>query len=171
MGTVRHPAERLVSARASKQAGSRRAGKHVEKRCLVVGYDRDDGSRRAASWAASQLAPRGKLVLVHACRPLHAPPSPLSSAHERHALGGALFDELLLEGEDELIDTLVHTEISDQDPVSALTGAATRHEADGIVVGHEPHSRARRAIGTVTGELLARAKVPVTVVPAGEKEE
>ncbi len=142
----------------------------AKRKCLVVGYDGEEGSRRAAGWAASQLAPHGKLVLVHACRPLHAPPSPLSSDHERHAVGSALFDELLLEGEDQLLDTIVDTEISDTDPVSALTSAAARHEADGIVVGHESHSRAHRAIGTVTGALLAHATVPVTVIPPAERE-
>ena len=154
--------------RVSTKAKPRRRAA-AKRRCLIVGYDGEEGSRRAASWAASQLAPRGKLVLVHACRPLHAPPSPLSSARERHATGGALFDELLLEGEDELLDAVVDTEICDTDPVSALTSAAVRHEADGIVVGHERHSRARRAIGTVTGELLSRSGVPVTVVPPGEQ--
>ncbi len=147
-------------------AGTRkRARTTAKRRCLIVGYDGGEGSRRAAEWAAAQLAPRGKLVLVHACRALHAPPSPLSSDRERHAVGGALFDELLLEGDDHLLDTIVDTEICDADPVSALTGAAARHEADGIVVGHEAHSRARRAIGTVTGELLTRSPVPVTVIP------
>jgi nucleotide-binding universal stress UspA family protein len=139
--------------------------------CLVVGYDRGEASRRAVSWAASQLAPQGKLVLVHACRPLHTPPSPLSSERERHEFGRALFDELLLEGEDALLDTIVHTELSDADPVSALTSAAAKHSADGIVVGHEPHSRLHTAVGTVTGTLLSRANVPVTVVPADAAAE
>lgn len=76
-----------------------------------------------------------------------------------------MFDDLLLEGEDALLETIVDTELSDADPVSALTDAAERHEADGIVVGHEPHSRARRAIGTVTSELLAHATLPVIVIP------
>ena len=154
-----------MSTRAASKATA--ASHEASRRCLVVGFDSDEGSRRAASWAASQLAPHGKLVLVHACRPLHAPPSPLASEHERHNLGRALFDELLLEGEDALLETVVHTELSDADPVSALTDAASRHGADGIVVGHGPHSRLHRAVGTVTGELLTTATVPVTVVPQG----
>lgn len=76
-----------------------------------------------------------------------------------------MFDELALDGDNELLETLGQTELSDADPVSALTDAAARHQADGIVVGHEAHSRARRAIGTVTGELLSRARIPVTVIP------
>ncbi len=155
---------------ASKpRTAPRSAGKGAspERRCLIVGYDRDEGSRRAVSWAASQLAPHGRLVLVHACRPLHAPPSPLSSEHERHELGRAIFDELMLEAEADLLETILETELADTDPVSALTDAAAAHHADGIVVGHAPHSRLHSAIGTVTVGLLACANVPVTIVPPG----
>jgi nucleotide-binding universal stress UspA family protein len=135
-------------------------------RCLVVGYDGGEASRRAVRWAASRLAPHGKLVLVHAGRPLHAPPSPLSTGEERLAVGRALVDELLLEGDGALLETINHTDLPDADPVSALTSAALRYDADGIVVGHELHSRLHAAVGTVTSALLARSPVPVTVVPA-----
>jgi len=134
--------------------------------CLILGYDRTDSSRRAAKWAAEELAPNGKLVIVHACRPLHAPPSPLSTAKERHELGRAMIDELFLEGEDSLFDADLVTEVSDEDPVSALTQAARRHGARAIVVGCEQHSRLHKALGTVTSELLKSSPVPVTVVPS-----
>jgi hypothetical protein len=55
--------------------------------CLVLGYDRTDSARWAARWAANELPSNGKLVIVHSCRPLHAPPSPLSTPHERHRFG------------------------------------------------------------------------------------
>ncbi len=134
--------------------------------CLILGYDRTDSSRRAAKWAAEELHPNGKLVIVHACRPLHAPPSPLSTAKERHELGRAMIDELFLEGEDSLFDADLVTEVSDEDPVSALTQAARRHGARAIVVGCEQHSRLHKALGTVTSELLKSSPVPVTVVPS-----
>jgi len=133
--------------------------------CLVLGYDRTDSSRRAARWAASELHPNGKLVIVHACRPLHAPPPPLSSTQERERLGRAVIDELLLEGEDSLFDVDIVTEVADDDPVTALTEAARRHGARAIVVGCEQHSRLHKALGTVTSELLKSSQVPVTVVP------
>lgn len=133
--------------------------------CLTLGYDRTDSARRAAQWAVSQLLPDGKLVIVHSCRPLHAPPSALSSAEERHRLGRDLVDELLLEGEDALFDLDVEVEVLDSDPVSALCDAAVRHRAEAIVVGSEHHSRLHTAIGTVTVELLRKAPVPVVVVP------
>jgi len=134
--------------------------------CLVLGYDRTDSARRAALWAANELLPNGKLVIVHACRPLHAPPTPLSTAQERHQLGRAMIDELFLEGEDSLLDVDVHAEISDDDPVTALIDAARRHGARAIIVGCEQHSRLHKALGTVTSELLKSSPVPVTAVPS-----
>ena len=104
-------------------------------------------------------------MIVHACRPLHAPPAPLSTAEERHALGRAIVDELFMDGEELLLDIDVQAEVSDDDPVSALIDAARRHGARGIVVGCEQHSRLHKALGTVTSELLKISPVPVTAVP------
>ncbi len=137
----------------------------VGSSCLVLGYDRTDSARFAASWAAKELPANGKLVIVHACRPLHAPPSPLSTAKERHNLGRAIMDELVMDGKDALLDIDLQTEISDDDPVTALIDAVHRHGARGIIVGCEQHSRLHRALGTVTSELLEASPVPVTAVP------
>ncbi|HEY8304730.1 MAG TPA: universal stress protein [Solirubrobacteraceae bacterium] len=133
--------------------------------CLVLGYDRTDSARLAAEWAVKQLLPDGKLVIVHSCRPLHAPPSVVVSAADRQRLGRALVDELLLEGQDSMFDVDVEVEVVDSDPVSAVCQAAERHRAEAIVLGSEPHSRLHTAIGTVTSELLKRSPVPVVVVP------
>ena len=135
--------------------------------CLILGYDRTDSARRAARWAANELAPNGKLVIVHACRPLHAPPSPLSTPEERHRLGRAVIDELFLEDEESLfdIDIDIESEVSDHDPVTALIDAAQRHDARAIIVGCDQHSRLHKALGTVTSELLNSSPVPVTAVP------
>jgi nucleotide-binding universal stress UspA family protein len=137
-------------------------------RTMVLGYDRTASSKRAARWAADELAPNGKLVIVHACRPLHAPPSALTTSDERRREARALIDELLLEGEDTLFDVDVVAEVSDQDPVSALVTAAERYQASAIVIGSEQHSRLHKALGTVTTELLARSPVPVVAVPMRE---
>jgi len=135
------------------------------RRCLVLGYDRTESSRRAARWAAGELPADGKLVIVHSCRPLHVPPTPLSSAQQRQRLGHAVIDELVLESDDSLFDIDFETEVSDDDPVSALTRAARRHHANAIVVGCEQHSRLHKALGTVTSELLKSSPVPVIAVP------
>ena len=149
----------------SAETGSGGGLADVGGRCLAVGYDRTDSSRRAVSWAASQLQPDGKLVIVHAGRPQHAPPSPLSSHEEREELGRAIIDELLLEGEDSLRDLELAAEILDRDPASALIDAASRHGAGAIVIGHERHSRLHRAAGTVTSELLDSSPLPVIAIP------
>ncbi len=144
-----------MSARSEPRVGS----------CLVLGYDRTDSARRAAIWAAEQLRPQGKLVIVHASRPLHAPSSAVSTAAERQQLGRALIDELLLENAESFAELEIEADVSDNDPVGALIEAARRHGAQGIVVGHERHSALHRALGTVTSDLLSRSPVPVVSVP------
>lgn len=137
------------------------------RRCLVLGYDRTESSRNAAEWAAQDLAPDGLLVIVHASRPLHAPPDPLSSANERVDIGRAMIDELLLGGSDALSEIEVVTEVHDEDPIRAMVEAVERHGASAIVLGSEPHSRLHRALGVVSGDLLKATPVPVITVPEG----
>lgn len=134
--------------------------------CMVLGYDRSEGSRHAARWAARELAAGGKLVIVYACRGQHMPPSPLSTAGERHEEGRAILDELLLDGDEALFDIDLEMQVSDEDPVAALIDAARRHDASEIVLGSKPHSRLGEALGTVTTELLQRSPVPVITVPS-----
>jgi nucleotide-binding universal stress UspA family protein len=137
----------------------------AKRTCLVLGYNRTDSARAAASWAAEQLRPDGKLVIVHAARPQHIPPSPLSTPRERHETAQAVIDELLMESDGGLLEIDIEAEVSDRDPVSALVGAAERHGAQGIVVGHDHHSRLHKALGTVTSGLLHSSQVPVVSVP------
>ena len=51
--------------------------------------------------------------------------------------------------------------------MTALIEAAERYGADAIVVGCEPHSRLRRALGVLTDELLEHSPVAVIAVPLG----
>jgi nucleotide-binding universal stress UspA family protein len=159
-----------ASAGQARYPASDRVGKEPDGPCLVVGYDGSESARAAASWAASSLPADGRLILVYACRPLHAPASPLASADERHSLGRAFLDEWALDSEDAFLDVAAHAEVSDENPVNALTEAARRHHASAIVVGCEQHSRLHKAIGTVTSELLTRSPVPVTAVPSARAE-
>jgi nucleotide-binding universal stress UspA family protein len=137
----------------------------AQSRCLILGYDRTEGARRAASWAARDLRPAGKLVILHAARGQHLGASPLSTPEERHRFGRALIDELLLEGDNALHDVEIEAEVPDQEPVVALIDAAQRHDADAIVVGAQRHSALHKALGTVTSELLRSAPVPVVAIP------
>jgi nucleotide-binding universal stress UspA family protein len=137
----------------------------AQSRCLILGYDRTEGAQTAASWAARELRPEGKLVILHAARGQHLGASPLSTPEERHRFGRALIDELLLEGDNALHDVLIEAEVPDAEPVAALIDAAERHEAQAIVVGAQRHSPLRKALGTVTSELLQSAPVPVVAIP------
>ncbi len=142
-----------------------RADSELGGPCMILGYDRSQSARHAASWVTNELRSGGKLVIVYACRPLHAPPAPLSTASERHEFGRALLDELMLDGDDELLDIHFTTEVSDEDPVRALIDAARHHEARAIVIGAKDHSRLHEALGTATTELLKTSPVPVITVP------
>jgi nucleotide-binding universal stress UspA family protein len=66
-----------------------------------------------------------------------------------------------------LLDAEIEADVCDSDPVSALIEAARRHAACAIVIGHEQRSQLRRALGTVTGQLLDSSPVPVVCVPLG----
>ncbi len=142
------------------------AGQHTAAKCLVVGYDRGESSRAALAWATAELDPKGKLVIVYACRPLHAPPSPLASSNERSNLGHTTIDELMLESDPRMLDLDIATEVVDQDPASALLDAAKRYDASKIVVGLDEHSRLHQAIGTVITALRKSSPVPVVGVSA-----
>jgi nucleotide-binding universal stress UspA family protein len=134
--------------------------------CVVVGYDGGESSRDAVGWAAATLPEDGRLVLVYACRGLHTPPSPLVGDVERDRVAHATFDALALDGDDAFLALAAHNEIVDMDPVNALLDTAARYGAGMIVVGRNRHSLLRRSLGTVTGELLARTRVPVVLVPS-----
>jgi nucleotide-binding universal stress UspA family protein len=105
-------------------------------------------------------------VIIHACRAQHAPPSPLSSASERHDEGHAILDELMLDGDDALLDIDLETQVSDQDPAAALIYAAQSRDARASVLGAKPHSRLHEALGIVTTELLRTSPVPLIAGPA-----
>jgi len=85
------------------------------RRCMAVGFERNESSRRAAEWAALELLPDGELVLVHACRSLHAPPSPITSPEDREQLGRAIVEEFLLEANSSVHDLDLAVEILDAD--------------------------------------------------------
>ncbi len=133
--------------------------------CVILGYDRGESARHAVGWTTSELMSGGKLVIVHACRPLHTLPAPLSTTSERHQLGRALLDELMLDGDEKLFDVDFVMEVSDEDPVTALFDAARHHHARAIVIGARQHSRVSEALGTTTNELLRISPVPVIAVP------
>jgi len=138
-------------------------------RCVVVGYDGSPAARYAVGWAAREVGPEGRVVLVHACRPRRGwiSQAALLTASERRQRGGALIDELLMDGADTLLKANVESAVLDEEPVHALIGAARQYAAEEIVVGSHHRSRLDAVHGDVAAELVRAAPVPVCVVPLG----
>lgn len=133
--------------------------------CVVVGYDGSPAARNATVWAARRVAPDGKVVLVHACRPLHRWLPALSTAVERKDRGRALLDELFLDGDEALFRVRIEAKVLNDDPVHALLSEARRQRAEEIVIGTHRHTTLDPLQGDVAAELVRTAPVPVCVVP------
>ena len=156
-----------MSARETARSSKREAPERPGDRCLVVGYDRGESARAAVDWSARQLPADGRLVVVFAEKPLHAPQSPLSSAAERRRFAGAAIDELLLERPTARCSTARSSRRSPGRTRSARCARPPGATAPRrIVLGSQQHSRVHQAIGTVTSSLLKDSPVPVTVVPS-----
>jgi nucleotide-binding universal stress UspA family protein len=140
--------------------------------CLIVGYDGSPEARHAAAWAARRAAPDGKLVLVNASRPRRRwlPWALLTTPVERRREGRALLDELLMDGDEALLDVRLEAKVVDDTPASALIAAAGKHQADEIVVGSHHRSRMDPVYGDIAQELVRSASIPVCVVPLGEPD-
>jgi nucleotide-binding universal stress UspA family protein len=159
---------------ADAEAGSSPAAADSQlEPCLVVGYDGSPEARHAATWAARRAAPGGKLVLIHASRPRRRwlPVAILGTAFERRGRGGALIDELLMDGDEALLEVHAEAHVVDDTPAHALIEAARRYDAREIIVGSHHPSRTDAIYGDVASELVRTAPVPVCVVPLGEEPD
>jgi nucleotide-binding universal stress UspA family protein len=161
----RHPHPGAGARPGSSPAADSRFGP-----CLVVGYDGSPEARHAATWAARRAAPNGKLVLIHASRPRRRwlPIAILATAFERRDRGRALIDELLMDGDEALLEVKAEAHVVDDTPAHALIEAARRYDAREIIVGSHHPSRTDAIYGDVASELVSMAPVPVCVVPLGE---
>jgi nucleotide-binding universal stress UspA family protein len=123
---------------------------------IVVGYDGSATSRAAVDWAARRAGSDGKVFVVHACGSLE------SDDH-----GRAVLDALVLD-DDPLLGTDFETELLDAPAAEAIARKAEACGADEIVVGSRGLGRVRAALGSVSHEVLHRARVPVVVIPPAE---
>lgn len=122
-------------------------------KCLVVGLDGSEASRRAMAWAAMLANALGaRLVAVHAVGLLEgaglAPdfdPAPVLAELGAHPVAEAVAEP--------------------GPPDQVLLRAAERYDADLIVVGHRGIGGSRRVLGSTSEEVLAAAHRPVVVVP------
>jgi len=122
---------------------------------FVVGYDGSLGARNAIRYAAKRAGTRGHLSIVHAY-----------GGTEAETSAEALLEAILLEGDDELLDTRYSTYAVHGGAAEALIAAAQRDRADEIVVGTRGRGRVESALlGSVAQAVIRSSDRPVVVVP------
>jgi nucleotide-binding universal stress UspA family protein len=129
--------------------------------CVVVGVDASPESLAAVEWAV-ELAKKfgGRVVAVHAVGLLegqHLRPHP--------DVGATVTAARALHGEHADVD--VDTIYQDGVPAEIITHVAEEEHAALIVVGSRGIGRATHLLGSTSEAVLARASVPVLIVPAG----
>ncbi len=132
----------------------------------LVGYDGSDASRRAFQFAmelAHACAGRVRVVSVLQVTEGGADASALMMADSGTRRMQELLDELAAIVPDTA--TLADVELIYGSPGDVLLSQVEQHGVDHIVIGHtERGALARWLLGSVSGNVLARAHVPVTVV-------
>jgi len=132
----------------------------------LVGYDGSDASRRAFEFAI-ELARCGggrvRAVSVLQVTEGGADACALMMADSGAGRVQEVIDELAAIAPDAA--NLVDVEVIHGSPGDVLLGQIDQHGVDHIVIGHtERGALARWLLGSVSGNVLARAHVPVTVV-------
>lgn len=132
----------------------------------LVGYDGSEASRRALQFAI-ELARCGngrvRVVSVLQVTEGGADASALMMADSGTRRVRELLEELTAIVPD--ADRLVDVELVYGSPGDVLLSQVEQHGVDHIVIGHtERGALARWLLGSVSGNVLARAHVPVTVV-------
>ena len=137
----------------------------VNPRTVVVGYDGSDEARAAFAVAIDRAQPADRIVLVHATAPasnwLGTPYSDPAVA-QIQATAERVLDEMLPIAEQ--VETPIEFSVLEGPPAEVLIRAAAVRDADEIVVGSRGLGRIRRALGSVSQELLREAARPVLVV-------
>ncbi|MGH8157125.1 MAG: universal stress protein [Rhodanobacter sp.] len=132
----------------------------------LVGYDGSDASRRAFQFAidlARCSGGRVRVVSVLQVTEGGADASTLMMADSGSQRVKELLEELTAIVPD--ASRLVDVEMTYGSPGDVLLGQIALHGIDHIVIGHtERGALARWLLGSVSGNVLARAHVPVTVV-------
>lgn len=132
----------------------------------LVGYDGSAASRRALDFAVALARVAGGRVRVvsvlqiteggvDACTLMMADSGSHRVQELHHELAAIVSDAA----------TLLDVELVHGSPGDVLLGQIDQHGVDHIVIGHtERGALARWLMGSVSGNVLARAHVPVTVV-------
>jgi len=142
--------------------------------CIVVGYDGSDTSKRALEHAKqlAKLIGDCQLVLAHVIEwspySFHTPEE-LEQRHMRR-------EQELVAAQDRVLDPAVAevekagfrvtSEVGHGDGAQVLDAIAQRLGANQIVIGRTGHRGLReRLFGGLSGNLVATATVPVTIIP------
>jgi nucleotide-binding universal stress UspA family protein len=132
----------------------------------LVGYDGSDTSRRGFELAMSLArACHGRVRVVSVLQVTEggADACALMMADSGTRRAQELLDELKTMDPD--AEALVDVELAHGSPGDVLINQVAQHGCDHIVIGHtERGALARWLLGSVSGDVLARAHVPVTVV-------
>ncbi|HEX5304660.1 MAG TPA: universal stress protein [Dyella sp.] len=132
----------------------------------LVGYDGSDTSRRGFELAMSLArACHGRVRVVSVLQVIEggADACALMMADSGTRRAQELLDELKTMEPD--ADTLVDVELAHGSPGDVLMNQVAQYGCDHIVIGHTDRGAlARWLLGSVSGDVLARAHVPVTVV-------
>ncbi len=133
----------------------------------LVGYDGSDAARRAFQFAVDMARSNGGRVRVVSV--LEVTEGGADACALMMADSGA---ERLQELLDELTAivpeaaTLIDVELTHGSPGDVLLSQITQHAIDHLVIGHTARGAlARWLLGSVSTNVLARARVPVTIVP------
>lgn len=132
----------------------------------LVGYDGSPSSQQALRFAvdlARSCGGRVRVVSVLQVTEGSADTCALMMADQ----GGRRCADLLQELKSIVpdADSLIDAEVVRGSPGDALLDQVRRHDVDHIVIGHTGRGAlARWLLGSVSGEMLERAHVPVTVV-------
>jgi nucleotide-binding universal stress UspA family protein len=134
---------------------------------LVVGLDGSEEATAALCWAASALAPNGRLHAIHVVTPgeeLAVDAALADSVAWRHRRERELEDAWISPVTGGHVD--IFPEVVEGGVAESLLDIARRHDADAVVVGHHPRARfGPRVVGHVTADVLHHADRPVVVVP------
>lgn len=133
---------------------------------LLVGYDGSPTSQRAFQVAiALARCSQGRVRVVSVLQVTEggADACALMMADSGAQRAQELLDELLAMEPD--ARELVDVEVTHGSPGDVLLGQVQQYGIDHVVIGHnERGTLARWLLGSVSGDVLARAHVPVTVV-------
>jgi nucleotide-binding universal stress UspA family protein len=132
----------------------------------LVGYDGSETAHRAFELALRMAgADGGRVRAVTALRTTEAGPETcammMTDASSRRAR------EMLetLKAEAGEMAPRVDVELVYGSPGDVLMSQVRAHDIDHVVIGHTPHGKlARWLLGSVSDDVLARARVPVTIV-------